>query len=92
MTDKHHHYQAWPANQDSVDQAINDAGQVGDDGWSPWVWIRMANGDLVLATYPCGGTYEAQEGVQDEDYVRAEKLGHAPGGVTTVSIDYGDYE
>lgn len=29
-----------------------------DDGRSPWYWLRLANGDLMLACFPCGLTYE----------------------------------
>lgn len=25
---------------------------------SDWYWLRLPNGDLVLATYPTGDTYE----------------------------------
>lgn len=27
------------------------------DGRSQWFWLRLATGDLVLATYPQGDTY-----------------------------------
>lgn len=32
-----------------------------EDGRSEWYFIRLPNGDLVLATYPCGDTYFATE-------------------------------
>lgn len=32
------------------------------DGRSEWFWLRLANGDLFLATAPQGATYEALEG------------------------------
>lgn len=28
------------------------------DGRSPWTWVRFPNGDLMLATFPRGMTYE----------------------------------
>jgi hypothetical protein len=28
------------------------------DGRSPFYWIRLANGDLMLGVFPCGDTYE----------------------------------
>lgn len=28
------------------------------DGRSAWQWVRLANGDLMLACYPHGDTYE----------------------------------
>jgi len=32
--------------------------EVGDpDGRSEFVWVRLANGDLVLGIFPCGDTY-----------------------------------
>jgi hypothetical protein len=34
---------------------------VGDNGRSPWVWLRLENGDLFLATAPRGSTYEELE-------------------------------
>lgn len=27
------------------------------EGRSPWLWVRLANGDLLLATYPRGDMY-----------------------------------
>lgn len=45
------------AAQDDVERVlkaeIND-----DDGRSDWVWVRLANGDLLLGMFPCGATYE----------------------------------
>lgn len=32
-----------------------------DDGRSEWVWVRLANGDLILGVFPCGETYLAME-------------------------------
>lgn len=29
-----------------------------DDGRSNWVWVRLANGDLILGCFPQGDTYE----------------------------------
>ena len=29
-----------------------------EDGRSPWVWVRLANGDLLFGTFPQGDTYE----------------------------------
>lgn len=31
------------------------------DGRSEWLWLRLANGDLMLAIYPQGETYFATE-------------------------------
>lgn len=37
------------------------ADESADDGRSQWLWIRFANGDLVLACFPQGDTYSATE-------------------------------
>lgn len=48
----------WPAERDAVDYVLSQSSEeLGFDGRSNWVWIRLANGDLVLATYPQGDTY-----------------------------------
>jgi hypothetical protein len=33
----------------------------GYDGRSEWLWIRLANGDLILGVFPQGETYFATE-------------------------------
>lgn len=49
-----------PASDEAVNLVMN--APVGDDdGRSPWVWVRLANGDLVLGVFPCGETYFAVE-------------------------------
>lgn len=53
---------AWvnPAKQEDVDLVLSQpvsSSVVGSDGRSPWVWVRMQNGDLMLATFPQGDTY-----------------------------------
>lgn len=40
---------------------VIDASDVSEDGRSRWLWVRLANGDLLLACYPQGGTYEIVE-------------------------------
>lgn len=88
MTHEHFLAQTYPANQESVNEAILSEPNPGDDGWSPWVWLRLANGDLILGRFPQGDTYFEQEGPSDEDYVRAEKAGHNEGGVMTINNNY----
>lgn len=50
-----------PASQDAVNyvlaQPVDD-----DDGRSDWRWVRLVNGDLMLAVFPHGDTYFATEG------------------------------
>jgi hypothetical protein len=47
------------ANPNTAQMVINAA--VNNNGRSPWLWVRLANGDLLLATFPCGDTYIATE-------------------------------
>lgn len=43
----------------NVDEGDGSQGHL--DGRSNWKWIRFANGDLMLACWPHGETYEATE-------------------------------
>lgn len=43
-------------NQELVEKILN-APEGDDDGRSQWYWIRLSNGDLVMACYPHGDTY-----------------------------------
>lgn len=47
-----------PARQEAIDRVLNDPNP---DGRSPWMWVRLANGDLILGTFPYAETYEAVE-------------------------------
>ena len=50
-----------PASHESV--LIVSAATRGDpDGRSEFMWVRLANGDLILGVYPQGETYFAVEG------------------------------
>ena len=49
-----------PAPQEAADYILKQPVDTGD-GRSHWVWIRLPDGDLVLATYPQGDTYFATE-------------------------------
>lgn len=41
-----------------IDAKVNEFDAVPDDeGRSPWFWFRLANGDLMLATFPQGDAY-----------------------------------
>lgn len=48
-----------------VAQMVIDADTRTGDGRSEWFWVRMANGDLMLATFPQGETYMATEADED---------------------------
>jgi hypothetical protein len=41
----------------AVAQMVLDANPASLDGRSQFVWVRLANGDLILGVYPQGDTY-----------------------------------
>ncbi len=45
-----------PASKLSVDTVMS-ADETSEDGRSPWVWLRLPNGDLFLGVFPQGDTY-----------------------------------
>ena len=45
-----------PASAESV-KLVLAADEKDDDGRSPWMWVRLPNGDLILGVYPQGDTY-----------------------------------
>ena len=46
----------YPASRQSVDYVLSQ--DVDDlDGRSEWLWLRLANGDLMLGVFPQGDTY-----------------------------------
>lgn len=49
-----------PASQTAVLYVLSQTTK-GMDGRSPWVWLRLPNGDLLLGTFPQGDTYFAVE-------------------------------
>lgn len=56
-----------PASRQSVDYTLgatvedNEAADPPTDGRSPFMWIRLPNGDLILGVFPYGDTYFATE-------------------------------
>lgn len=46
-----------PAKRADVNYVLA-ADEDSHDGRSNWVWLRLANGDLVLGVFPQGDTYE----------------------------------
>jgi hypothetical protein len=42
------------------------------DGRSEWTWVRLLNGDLMLATFPQGATYEKVEEIVATDCRKAK--------------------
>lgn len=53
-------YRVQDAPDEAVDIVVNATLET-NDGRSQWVWIRLPDGDLVLAVYPQGDTYFATE-------------------------------
>lgn len=45
-----------PAKQKDVD-AVLKASPTSGEGRSPWVWVRLPNGDLLLGVFPQGDMY-----------------------------------
>ncbi len=45
------------------------------DTRSQWMWVRLANGDLMLATFPQGDTYTDLEVAVESDWKAAEATG-----------------
>lgn len=70
----------FPASTDSVLNllAAPQTKEGEDDGRSEWVWIRFANGDLMMGIFPQGAVYEILEGDVEEDYKRAFPQGRKP--------------
>lgn len=87
MTHEHLIAQVFPANEESaIDAVIAEPDD--SDGWSEWVWMRLANGDLILGRFPKGDTYFEQEDAVDKDYVKAEKRLNGPEGIKTVNHEF----
>lgn len=59
------HFGYWqePAPKAAVDYILQQKEETESfsDGRSQWIWIRLPDGDLVLAVYPQGDTYFATE-------------------------------
>lgn len=78
-----------PAGQAAVDTVLN-AGTGGHDGRSPWMWLRLPNGDLFLGVFPQGDTYWAveQDAVYhgpEDDVLWCEQCGERPQVVHTTN-------
>lgn len=68
----------FPANGSSFDAMVRgrDDDMLGEnDGWSAPVWVRLANGNLILGCLPLGMTYEEQEPWVAGDHGLAEAAG-----------------
>lgn len=49
-----------PASPEAV-AVVLAADEASDDGRSPWMWVILPSGDVVLGTFPQGVTYELIE-------------------------------
>lgn len=58
---------------------------VNDEGTSPWLWVRLANGDLIFGCFPRGDTYMGCEVAFTEDWQAAERDGTVSAITTPVS-------
>ena len=61
--------ESFPASTDSIKRVLGM--EIGDDGRSNFVWLRLANGDLILGVWPRGEGYESMEAAVESDYTRA---------------------
>jgi hypothetical protein len=55
-----------PVETESMIKTILDSSTKSGDGRSPWVWVRLANGDLLLGMFPQGETYMLDRSVERE--------------------------
>lgn len=65
----------FPASRDSANALMHMA--VGEDGRSKPQWLRLANGDLILGTFPTGEGYSMLENAVQTDYEIAVRDGKA---------------
>lgn len=50
---------AYEASQEAADLILN--APMDEDGRSEWLWVVLENGDVLLACFPQGETYERIE-------------------------------
>lgn len=75
----------WPASEADV-ETLSRAPLDTDDGRSAPRWIRFANGDLALITWPQGETYEVLvNGPESAGFHEAEREG-----AETFNVDSSD--
>jgi hypothetical protein len=61
-----------PASRHAVEQVL--AAPVDyDDGRSDFVWVRLANGDLMLGVWPTGDTYTYASELAEADFADPDK-------------------
>jgi hypothetical protein len=58
-----------PAKGGDVADLLRNPIEEDQDGRSAWVWVTLANGDVMLATFPQGETFEdgLQRGIYNGD-------------------------
>lgn len=63
LTDEYGNYIASvKVASDEAAKLVMDSTPGDSDGRSSWMWVRLANGDLVLGVFPRGDTYFNVEG------------------------------
>ena len=65
----------YPASDEGMKQALAAPVAESGDGRSPWMWVTLSNGDLMLATFPQGANYEALAPILQADFDLASKQG-----------------
>lgn len=61
---------SWPASIEATKTVMDMP--IDDDGRSGFVWLRLANGDLILGVWPRGEGYFKMETAVEADYIAAE--------------------
>jgi hypothetical protein len=64
-------------NSEDVDKILHAPVNHDGNGTSPWMWLRLANGDLVFGCFPQGDTYLNCEVAFTEDWQEAYRVGTA---------------
>lgn len=66
----------WPAGAEGTTRVLLSDPNL-PDGWtrSEWLWIRLANGDLILGVYPQDDLYESLSRLTEIDYIKALQEG-----------------
>jgi hypothetical protein len=52
-----------PASDEAVEVMLR-ADPTNENGRSPWYWLRLPNGDLMLVAFPQGDTYFDVEAIE----------------------------
>lgn len=67
----------FPASKKSIKEVLELEVGNKDDGRSNFMWVRLVNGDLMLALFPWGDGYFAVEENVYRDFTKAEQRAEA---------------